>query len=725
MNRLKIKLENCYGIKKLEHEFDFSDFKTFAIYAPNGVMKTSFSRVFKDLMSGKVSQDLMFANRKPICEIKDENNRDITREQVFVIDSYDEYFKSDKISNLIANKNLRERDEEARKKINEAKEIFLKKIKKLSGLSGDIEKEISERFSGKNFFDILMEQEKVISKGDDPKFAKVIYKLIFNNTALKLLQEGDFKKQIKEYIEKYNELLNKSLYFRKGFNHYNAIKVQKSLSGEGFFKVKHSVNLFNGAKDEKVTSASEFEKIISDEKEKILSNIDLQEKFKKIDDRIKNKDLEDLREYLQENQEILPELEDLDKFSREIWISYFISQKDLYNLLLEEYKKNKSELEEISKLARKEQGDWAKVIDEFNRRFSTSCKLMIGNQEDVILRGEDNVFIYEFEDPDTKERIIKEKEEIIDVLSRGEKKALYLLNIIFEVEARKKIGQKTLFIIDDIADSFDYKNKYAIIQYLKENSENLLFRQIILTHNFDFYRTIQGRVLDTKKWDNSFIAQREVGGIKLLRGGDKDVIAPFDKWKKGLNVDSKMLVASIPFIRNLIEFKEGHSDNYNILNSLLHIKENSHLIVIKQILVPFSETLKDIDFKSYGSEVLVLDLIFKEAEEISGVSEPEDSINLENKIILSMGIRLKAEEFMWSKVTNREEFTENQTGKLFQRYKDEFRENGLEKENIEIMEAVNIMTPENIHLNSFMYEPILDMSDQHLRSLYQKVKGLI
>ena len=299
------------------------------------------------------------------------------------------------------------------------------------------------------------------------------------------------------------------------------------------------------------------------------------------------------------------------------------------------------------------------------------------------------------------------------------------MNIIFEVEARKKIGQKTLFIIDDIADSFDYKNKYAIIQYLKENSENLLFRQIILTHNFDFYRTIQGRVLDTKKWDNSFIAQREVGGIKLLRGGDKDVIAPFDKWKKGLNVDSKMLVASIPFIRNLIEFKEGHSDNYNILNSLLHIKENSHLIVIKQILVPFSETLKDIDFKSYGSEVLVLDLIFKEAEEISGVSEPEDSINLENKIILSMGIRLKAEEFMWSKVTNREEFTENQTGKLFQRYKDEFRENGLEKENIEIMEAVNIMTPENIHLNSFMYEPILDMSDQHLRSLYQKVKGLI
>jgi hypothetical protein len=32
------------------------------------------------------------------------------------------------------------------------------------------------------------------------------------------------------------------------------------------------------------------------------------------------------------------------------------------------------------------------------------------------------------------------------------------------------------------------------------------------------------------------------------------------------------------------------------------------------------------------------------------------------------------------------------------------------------------MTPENIHLNSFMYEPILDMSAQHLYQLYTKVE---
>ena len=34
------------------------------------------------------------------------------------------------------------------------------------------------------------------------------------------------------------------------------------------------------------------------------------------------------------------------------------------------------------------------------------------------------------------------------------------------------------------------------------------------------------------------------------------------------------------------------------------------------------------------------------------------------------------------------------------------------------------MTPENIHLNSFMYEPILDMSSDELINLYQEIKSL-
>jgi hypothetical protein len=98
-----------------------------------------------------------------------------------------------------------------------------------------------------------------------------------------------------------------------------------------------------------------------------------------------------------------------------------------------------------------------------------------------------------FEFEDSGERAQVDRNALLQVLSTGEKKALYVLNIIFEVEARKKLLQPTLFVVDDIADSFDYKNKYAIIEYLMEISEVTCFRQLILTHNFDFFRTIESR----------------------------------------------------------------------------------------------------------------------------------------------------------------------------------------------------------------------------------------
>lgn len=65
--------------------------------------------------------------------------------------------------------------------------------------------------------------------------------------------------------------------------------------------------------------------------------------------------------------------------------------------------------------------------------------------------------------------------------------------------------------------------------------------------------------------------------------------------------------------------------------------------------------------------------------------------------------------------------TRNQTFELFNRFLTVFPN---ENENIVALSQVNLMTPENIHLNSFMYEPILDMSALHLYDLYSKVKAL-
>ena len=57
MQTLKIDLENCYGIKKLNIKFDFSEQRVYAIYAPNGVMKSSLAQTFEDESVGATSAD--------------------------------------------------------------------------------------------------------------------------------------------------------------------------------------------------------------------------------------------------------------------------------------------------------------------------------------------------------------------------------------------------------------------------------------------------------------------------------------------------------------------------------------------------------------------------------------------------------------------------------------------------------------------------------------------
>lgn len=48
----------------------------------------------------------------------------------------------------------------------------------------------------------------------------------------------------------------------------------------------------------------------------------------------------------------------------------------------------------------------------------------------------------------------------------------------------------------------------------------------------------------------------------------------------------------------------------------------------------------------------------------------------------------------------------------------------LTSEQKTIIEEVNLITPESIHLNSFMFEPLIDISDWALKELYAKVSDL-
>ena len=311
-----------------------------------------------------------------------------------------------------------------------------------------------------------------------------------------------------------------------------------------------------------------------------------------------------------------------------------------------------------------------------------------------------------------------EKAALMQVLSTGEKKALYILNIIFEIETRKKAKQETVFVIDDIADSFDYKNKYAIIQYLKDIAEERYFNQIILTHNFDFFRTINSRFID---YSHCLMASRDSNGILLQpAAGIKNIFV--NDWKVNFFTDSKKKIASIPFIRNLIEYTKGDKDpDFVKLTSLLHWKKDSADITQGELDGIYALVFGTTPHTSADGKRAVIDIIHHEASQCLNVG---CGINFENKIVLSIAIRIAAEKFMVEKINDANfvaGIDSNQTPKLLTKFKVLF---GADVGAIETLQRVILMTPENIHLNSFMYEPILDMSDEHLRKLYQDVLAL-
>ena len=119
--------------------------------------------------------------------------------------------------------------------------------------------------------------------------------------------------------------------------------------------------------------------------------------------------------------------------------------------------------------------------------------------------------------------------------------------------------------------------------------------------------------------------------------------------------------------------------------------------------------------------ILITDLILQEADVIVNENPLIDEILLENKLVLSIAIRLRAEQLILKLINDidTDEILSNQTRELIDKYKQSDAPN---PEILSIFDKVSLMTPENIHVNAFMYEPLIDMSVMHLIKLYNDIK---
>lgn len=746
METLSVQFENCFGISKLNHNFDFREDNVNTLYARNGLMKTSFTKVFEYLMNSKQSEirDAIF-DAQPVIFKVDLDGETIKPDEIFVINSYVNHYETDNLGDLLINNNLKHE----LKELHRQKNSILKMLEKMSGIK------ISKILRGKKIFELeaqiikdlnldfnslTLNLRRIIEWNLQKDFSEIKYADIFSETAMKIIVSDDFQKHISDFLENNEKIYQEFNFLSKGNFGIGKLKsIEKEIGKNSFFVNDNYITLSG---DIEIKTSTDLKKKIKEVEERIFTS----DEFRQLEKDLSSVSGRLLKEVIENNPEIVNELrlENLSELKRTLWISYFKKIETEVKDIERHYESFEHKIKE----AKINQTPWETALQIFESRFSVPYKMEIENIRSAVIGESIPQVKFAFckdgnvsnENPENWVRVNREQLESHNTLSQGEKRALYLLNIIFDIEKLKLENRKVILIVDDIADSFDYKNKYAIIEYLKEISELDNFRMIILSHNFDFYRTVSSR-LNVKR-DNRLMANKKDELINIEREHYQD--KPFVTWKKSLN--KKHTIALIPFIRNIVEYSMDKQKNSHpvicedlfLLTNLLHYKKHTETICIMHLKSIYREYLGNDKFiDGIEDEDNIYNLVLNLADCIS-----LEEANLEDKIILAIGIRLISEKYMIQKISeyteeiewrartkrvsgscqeflNTIDLSSNQTRRLYEAY----IQLG-DSESISTLNKVNIMTPEMIHINSFMYEPILDMDIVELKKLYNTVKSL-
>ena len=734
MDTLKVNLTNCYGIDTLQHEFNFNKGSVFAVYARNGLMKTSFAKTFQKIQQGKQTEvsDLIFDDAGSInIEI---DGRAISPDDVFVIKSFESSYESD-ISSLLVNDAIKTQLKDVLK----ARDEFLKTIEKASGLKikktlgGKVVYELESaivtdfKFSDSS---ILMNLDDLITDTLQVDFGQVPYSTIFDVTVLKKILSTEFQTGIESFISASNNVYDSFSFLEKGNLTLPKLKdIKKSLEKDSFF-VKDNKLILAG-----VTNVTDI-KSLNTQITKIEDTIKKMPELQAVENLLTDAKGMLLKDIIEIDVEIIDYLatDKLPLLKQLLWHSYVANNRALFDDLRTKYQLLSNTIDGV----KLDDTPWKHALDIFDKRFTVPFTMEIANLKGAIIGESVPQVEFSFHKGNKTKVIDRSKLEELDTLSQGEKRALYLLNIIFDIESIKASEEEKLIIIDDIADSFDYKNKYAIVEYLYELAHEDKLRLIILSHNFDFYRTISSRL--SIGGENRLVADKLAQGVQFSK--EKYQKQPFDFWKNQPN--KQFVLALIPFVRNIIDYgKERNVSgtapqaDYLLLTSLLHEKANTAALQFSDLLNIYKEYLGIASFEQdIDTNAFIVPAMYDICDQMKDTNS-----TLEYKIILSMAIRHKAESFMLKRIKSytgqlswnrsKNSGSQNEFLKYVDTKGNQTRElmNGFlqidSRENVELISEVNIVTPENIHLNSFMYEPILDMDVIELRNLYRRITALL
>lgn len=745
--------ENCYGLKQCNlPNINFSRCNKAMIYAPNGVMKSSLSKVFDDISKGTATSDRIFQSvvssysvthytRQYVFRSSNATTTPTATDRIYVVNTFTDSFefKKETVSTLLA-------DETTRNAYNVLMAQFGGEIRqiedKLRVLTGLTKPQIKGKLiadlglnSTSDWTDIIEKIHNLIENRQTFDFLNdCTYSDLFNDKVMAVYGNREFINSVEEYIENLNTLLENNPILSDRFTDRNAETLGKELAKHNLFNAQHTIRLKDGVTV--IHSLDEWNAAVNTQLERIYATPELSIVFQKLKKLLTaNENVSRLRDIIIAHREIIPVLRDITTLKIQTWLDCFSKLDTPFADYYDRISQYTIQIRALYEQAAAQSAKWKAVVNEFNRRFRVPFEIQIENKANFLLKDEAPNLSFKYtRGVTTQQSITLKKDDLMVSLSTGEKRALYLLYILFELERIRQQassgGERFLVIVDDIADSFDYKNKYAIIEYLNDLGNTNGIDLLILTHNFDFYRTVKLRLGVNRA--NCLIAQRDEEGVISVTEFKyqkdffkKVVIAEIKDGKITDDNKKKLLISSVPFYRNLCDYSEidtGATSGYAKLTCFLHLKttpidtQTAKISDLWNIVNPF---LGGVAFS--GTDEDYYSAVIRIAN--SCVADNTNEVLLDNKLVIAIAIRLLTEKFMQSIITaNGQTCIDANSNQTREWYKQ--AEPFLTPEQKAIIEEVNLITPESIHLNSFMFEPLIDISDWCLKELYRRVLTL-
>ncbi|MBU1142347.1 MAG: hypothetical protein KKH92_01740 [Firmicutes bacterium] len=700
-----LKFHNAFGIKSLKVNLPGSNhiLKNCSIYASNGVFKTSFSRTLDFLAKGNIDsiEDRLTGVKFSYdIQVGDESiDNHFSSILVFSKDIYDIINLTDMsnpLTKLTANNEDINRLLNIEKKYKEYKSDFEKTIKS-SGYTPDFIYNLFEVQDPDRNISSFIEFLIKLSKSDViPGVDKLKSKTLTSKVG-DALDKSDIQKKFKSYSDYINKKLS-SIFFDDKFNDNTVFGFVKSLESTNFINAEKK--RFIVVNDVPYHSLESFKTVVDNKLKEIIDDPQIKEMITEFEkDLGTSQPANDIKIQIREDTEIAK----LYSLGRKPLVLASIKQfltseidNDIQMLV-----QLRDEIDKVIAASESRITNFESALKIFRNRFNSIFTVSIKDKGLTVLGMRAPTLIFTH---DSEPSIDVEESKLSSILSSGEKTTLNIIKFIVEYELIK--NKNPIIILDDIIETFDYANRYAFMQYINDMIKDKA-NVILLSHNYEFYRS------SIKRCNLSpLVATLNRSNKTVYITKNKKLL--FNPYISSEAQSMDRLIFAVPFARE-ISILTGKPEN--LFLPYLHYKQETSQKLMSDLYLAVNSIFANAIIENVSAENYFIKLITL----CNSYSQAEfDSFDIEAKIVLSIGIRLLLEKLIikddYSKI---EDINENQTVVLIDKYRDI-----MVNEFVELCDEVCLITPEFIHVNSFMYEPLIDIDPYKLKNLYIKIKEL-